>query len=295
MWMSLMLLAGVASAQESPCDRRTRVADLEQATQNAMSAFVAMDVTTFRAFEAEARVALACLDEQLSAKQAAAVHRLFAMGAFLSRDSEGAISAFRASRSVDPSGRVPAEVAPDGHPLDQLFDQANPLAAEPEPLTVPPLSSAYVDGSLATARPTTRPAVVQLSQSGGIVVDSRWLAPGDPVPDWTAFAPDEPDSSPAGVAPAVAAAKGPMPTEGAEQRSGPGPRLAVFALAAGSAAASAGLYATAASSRSEFEDTRTPFEELEPLRKKTNGLIAASGVAAGGAVVLGTVGIVGKF
>ena len=275
-----LCLAFPAMAQDAPCEATS--AQVEAATQKAFDAFLAMDPEAFEKHQKLAARAFGCLREPLSPEEAAAWHRLLALAAFLERDEEAAVARFTAARVADGETRLPETIAPEGHPLDQLFERADPeKTGAIEPLTAPDGGRIWVDGSEGAVRPVDRPAVLQIADPEGVVVQTDDVPLGGAAPDWSAlrFAAPEPEPEPE--------------PEPSVTRKGPNVPLGV---AAGVAAATSGAtFALASATRSRFDDPGTDFDDLDALRGQTNGLVVASGATAGLAVGLGVAAFTIEF
>lgn len=59
----------------------------------------------------------------------------------------------------------------------------------PRPLRTPAAGWLEVDGASATATSTTRPSIVQALDGNGVVVETRYLWPDDPLGTWAPAAP----------------------------------------------------------------------------------------------------------
>lgn len=269
--LGFMMLASVPVAGRAACPADT---DAFSASVDAASAaFAAMDVEGFSSRQARADADLACLEEPLTRSDVAAYHRMSGMSAFLQRDREGAVAAFRAALAVQPAFELPASIAPEGHPLRALYEQAAVATdADPVAVLVPRGATLLVDGQRSTTRPVDRPALLQLLGPDGAVLWSGRVDAGAVLPAW----PEVPEVE--GVAEALPVA--PMPA----------PRKVSIPLLSGAGVAvvaAGGLYAGAWASRAAYDDPDTPFEDLDGLRTRTNTLTTASQVTAVTAVGLG--------
>jgi len=276
--------AGLASAAGPGCPALTLGPDLAEAAARAEQAFAETRVEDFQAVTAELSVRVACLMEPVDPAGAARVHRLMGLRAFVERQPERAQQAFAAARSLQPEYAWPEELIPWGHPLLAMY-QAIPVEGGTfTPLPAPAAGWVYLDGRPAEPRPSAWPALLQVSDAGGAIQLSAYLWPGEPLPAYPTARPPElarlPDpGSPAEEPVAVAAA-----VTSTTVRRGPRP----WALAtAGVAAAGAGaLLALASHSADTYWDPATSTQDLDGLRRRTNGLVAAS--AAAGALGAGS-------
>ena len=259
-------------------------ADLTAAIDSAEAAWAGLDPMAFGVALGEARAAMGCLDGVLGSGQAARYHRLEGLNGFLFRDDRRAVDSFRAAVTADPGWDFSESLAPAGHPVRDLFDEAR--RTPPSPTTAMPLPACgdlYVDGVRVEARALDRPAILQVSHvETGALAWSGYLYRGDPTPDWPALPP-------------VAA----MTCEAGRQADRAGTssqrRVVTWALygTAGAAAlTSGGLLVGALVERKTFEarEYSTPFEG-EEFRERANGLYYAAQYTAGAAAALGGAGL----
>ncbi len=301
LWALLMTLSSTVWAQD--CEVRSRTYELANALTEAESAYLDMDEDGFVEIIEAAEFALKCLGEPITPFDAAAYHRLNALDAFLGANDGGAIAAFRSSLAAQPRYLLPSTIAPPGNPLASLYDQAaEPYEANRVALPPPPNMLMLMDGARATARPTSRPVIIQLISPDGGIAWSGYLSPLDPNPDWYALGFEEETAISSGDSDFSGsqdrdkthkdgadsnirvARQMPQPTPG---------RTRPMLLAAGGAAlAAGGLYALAYGLRTNYDDPATPYSDLESLRTATNGSIAASGGLGLAALGLGVAAVI---
>ena len=262
----LALLASLA-AQAAPCDAPVSPTELAAQTQEATLAWATLDEDGFVEAVAGIESSLPCVDAPLSAEQAAAVHRMRGLRAFLASDADGADASFRSAAQADPSYTVSDKVAPEGGRLWRLITPAAEADGDPgAPLETLDGAAVWVDGLAGGRRATDRPAVVQVGQ-GDTVAWSHLLEPGESfAPPAAALAslPPAPPSEPPGSA---------RPPRAPRKRDGLDP---VWIAAGGSAVASAGLFGASAGLRGQFDSTPS-----SSLHSATNGTYVASvGMAA---------------
>jgi len=186
-------------------------ADLATAVNASESAFSAMNIQTFGQARGEAIEMVDCLEEQLPPANVASLHRMQAFASFVAQDDSNTLARFRSALALQPGYRLPSSIAPEGSPLQILYQQAH--QAEPSaslPVRPPNGTSLYVDGQLATAAPTERPFLLQVFASDGSVSWTGYLQPGDSLPESAVAAtPPEPippqlESEPPIIAPTQA-------------------------------------------------------------------------------------------
>ncbi|MEZ4322904.1 MAG: hypothetical protein R3F61_35895 [Myxococcota bacterium] len=143
-----------------------------------------IEIDAFLADAALTRTALECHTVPVSRAQAARLHRMFGMVAFLEHDSEAAQAWFLAARSIEPAYVFPETLVPRGNPLLQDYEARSVAELTPVPLPSIPDGRLQADGSATTWTPGI-PAIVQQFDDSGAVAVTRILGPGDPMP-WQA-------------------------------------------------------------------------------------------------------------
>lgn len=132
--------------------------------------------------EARARMleAASCLDSAPSPSDAIEVHRVEALAAFMAGDENATRLSLHAMLEVDATATLSLDLAPEGHRLRILLEEARELpSSNLIPSEVAPPCSLVVDGTRATTRPSNRPALVVVQGPGGRVVGSELLAAGE--------------------------------------------------------------------------------------------------------------------
>ena len=158
-----MLLWIVSSALAAPCDTPVKPDQLAGFAEDALFAFATMDEDGFVTSADRARTEIACLDAPLMPPQAASIHRLEALRAFLDGNDAAALASFKAARRIEPDYRLSTKIAPEGGPLAELYAQAGkskPGTAVGQSLPAGALM--WVDGSSSGKRLADQPSVVQL-------------------------------------------------------------------------------------------------------------------------------------
>jgi hypothetical protein len=295
----LATLLLLSNALASDCERPSRTTELANALTAAEAAYLDMDEDGFIAIIAGAEVTLGCLAEAITPYDAAAYHRLVALDAFLAADDAATISAFRASLAAQPRFLLPSSLAPLGNPLSQLYlDASEPYSLNPIALPAPSGRVVLMDGARSTARPTTRPVIVQLVGPDGGIDWSGYLRLDDSNPSWPALGFDEPSKR-------LDEPRLPEPRENPREskrrtrstadsnirvarqlpKGTPGRTRPLLVAAGGSALVAGGLYALGFGLRLNYDDLQTPYERLDGLRVATNGLVVSS--AGAGLVAMG--------
>jgi len=294
--LGLALSPLVASAGE--CDASS--GELLAATNTATAAFSAMDEHAFLTAHDEARQALVCLNEPLAAAEVAAYHRMEALAAFFEDRRDEAMLSFGAALSVQPDYELPASIAPVGTPLHAWYQEARAQSPEAtQELQVPERCSLLVNGALGTRYTDELPAIVQVIEWNGAVRWSGLLEPHDMLPE-EAFSDTYTPTWTPDAALAARLAALPPPAEDDS------PSVSVNPLmvgAGGALVASGGLYLASMLSRSSWQraadrcalegacwdDPVSEQENIDALRRRTNGLSVASAGAGAVGVGLGVV------
>ena len=254
------------------CERPTTVAALEEQIGVAEQAFVALDVSTFNNARRSAASTLSCEGELVPAGDVARYHRVVALGAFVDRQDERALAAFRSALVADPQIGLPGSFPP-GHPLFVLLDTArNTPNGAVGSVVVPQGLVGYVDGSRTVIAATDRPLLVQVTDATGHVLFTGY---DQPLPDLSSYVVAAHADDPAPIGPTG-------PKEHKDKKRFP---LVPVAGAGVAALAGVGLYAASAGSASAYADPNTAYEDLDGLTRTNHVLVGSS--AALGVVAVG--------
>jgi len=245
-----MMLVGVFAAAAAECAAPVAPLAVAATAARAKEAFAGLDAPAFDTAIAELAASIPCLDAPLTPAQAADVHLVDALRAFVAQDEAATVAAFQAHHAADPHAD-PATWLPARHPA--LVERRYALRlAEADPRELVSLGGAvWVDGVRAELLVPSRPAVLQAGDDDALT--STWWHPGEPLPERLDLR--EPRISPR-----------------VERR------LWLGSTALLAAGAATGLALWSSSLRDEYRDPDTPYDELDTLAE-TN---AAAGVAAGG-------------
>ena len=275
--------------------------EMLQRISEAETAFGAMDLPAFQQARLAASLSLASLAEPIDPSAAAAYHRLLGLEAFLARQEARAIASFHAAQAIHPSMQLPQSLAPPGNPLHTLWVRGSQESdGSPFSMNPPPGGILWVDGARRRARPSSRPAVVQLQDpASGRILRSWWLEPSQPDPTWPPLDATSPslaaELASVGTLTPVSDPIG-LPDPARLSRSKPRPgAVAMFLGGAAGLAASGALYAVALDQKATFMDPDaagiSDVGELDAQRRRTNSIAGASvGVGTAG-LGLGLVGL----
>ena len=276
----IALLTVVFGADATACESRS--ADIVRQLDSAMAAFVEMDQSGFDTALAAARADLSCLAEPISAPTAAQFHRMIALEAYLSGNTDDTKAAFFAALAIQPAYLLPTEIAPPGHPLQKQFDAARLEAqATTNPVELAVGYTLKIDGYTKQNDPVGRMRIAQLIAPTGKVDWTHWLGQHAALPDLGSAAPTKATETTPAIQPqAVLPTAPPTPTAKQEGKTG-------MWAAAGSTAFLSGLaYAVAVNARNQFDDPQTAGEALDGLYLRTNTSVIISGVFATASVGL---------
>lgn len=175
-----------AFAATETCTLPRSNAELSEVALGAESAW-GRDPQAFAEAVLAVDAALACVIEAVPVDQAARIHRLHGLAAFLRRDTAAATAAFAAARAAEPSFAFPETMVPAGNPVDTLY--RNALGPTELSRFEPPRSGwkLHIDGTPATARNDERPAVVQVVDPVGRIREGAWVAEHTPLPNYPSW------------------------------------------------------------------------------------------------------------
>lgn len=265
--MLILSLSFFATAAECPAP--VTPSQIESLAEEATLAWAAMDPDGFAELADQLESGVPCLTEPVRPQQAASVHALRGLRAFLDGDAPTARLHLQAAQAADPAFRLSARIAPEGGKLWRLAEDASTSELVPgEALTLLDGGTVWVDGHAAGARSSDRPALVQVG-SGDRATWSGLLEPGE------AFQP--PAAALAALPPSEDSAAARVPDRPNPPRAPQGGRSrALWAATGGAGVVAAGLYGSSAYLRTRYEASPS-----RPLHGATNGtFIASTGMAA---------------
>lgn len=263
-----------AEAPASACPASTTLDEFVVASNEAEAAFAALDAAGLNAAREKGMVALRCLSEPLTTREAAAFHRLMAYVAFTARDYDQVKAEFHASRRLEPGYMLPENVALPGTKLAVLYEESA-LSGEGELQPVMPPADGFVvvDGVRGAPRPSGISTIIQVFEAG-VLKETVYLAPDVPLPSW-------------GPTPVAS-----MPRPGEMTETDPNLRVPLLVATGVSVLASGALYGLTWRTNQEFWDASTPDGELEGLMDRNNTLFWSATGAAGVAGALAVVTVV---
>jgi len=167
MWSVLLAsFASPALAADCPDDP---IAEVRSAADDLESAFTQLDDAGFDAAKKRLDAAIPCVTTPLELRDVLGLHRAEALAAFVDGDMVASKKSWGAVRILNPSWTPPDSLAPPGHLLRQLFEQA-PTDTDTQALELAPDGGWLVDGRRGDAVPADRAFVLQgIDKDGNIV------------------------------------------------------------------------------------------------------------------------------
>lgn len=133
------------------------------------TAFADLDDAGFgRAYDALVDV-LPCVNTPLDLRDILALHRGYALAAFVQGDMAGSRKSWASVRTLNPTWTLPEELAPEGHLLRTQFETA-PMGPEVIELELAPEGGWLVDGRVAAAVPRDRAFVLQGADGDRLII-----------------------------------------------------------------------------------------------------------------------------
>lgn len=283
MWLLLGASAWAEEVAEPPAEEPaecvlTVAADtLAATTAEAAGAFASLDIEGFEAKAATLWRQLPCLSEPLTPLDVADVYKVRALDTFLDQDDDAVRDSLMAARAAAPDYRMPAALAPKGHPLKAVFDEVAVDTSPRVDLPVPRDARLLVDGQPVLTRPTDRAVLMQLVGADGAVVWTRLVESAEPAPAYETVSDDYRADYLTDAKVIRVRARRPI-------------ELVVASSAA--IVGSGAMYALSRGSRAQFFDPSTPYDDLASLRARTNGLQTAAVVTAAAGIGLGATAVV---
>lgn len=269
MLLAIMVFLMMTASAWATCPDAVGAAALMKSVELGEGAFALMDRDEFLARRNQAIETVACLNEQVSQIEAARLHRLLALAAFIQKDRERAVIELAVSRRLDPRYVFPEGLIPIGHPISGLYEKAAAVVPSGELQTVlaPVGGWVLVDGERTDARRSTESAIVQIVAGNGKIIESRFVKPLEIMPDL--------DLSQFNMT---------LPTRQSVFKSQP---RSWFIATGASAVVTGGFYAAGMLTKSRLYDTDDPVPDnrVQPLTKRVNAFglaFAGSGLLTAG-------------
>jgi hypothetical protein len=181
----MIALLFLASAYALDCPEGVPPAALDASLDEAEEAVLDLDDEAFRDdVNTLTGLLLPCAAEVTAPAQAARIHRTMAARRFAVGDEQGAKSAARAARHLDPEADFGA-LLPDTHDLSLAWSEAEPVRARRVPEARS--GSTSFDGVNGRERPVGVPTVFQVLDNAGLPTSTVYLGPNEPLPAYPAI------------------------------------------------------------------------------------------------------------
>ncbi len=265
-----MLPLFLSSIAFAGCD----LPSLQQAIEDAETAFSEMEPDQFEGSVFAAAEAMGCMEDTLTPIEAAGYHRLNALSSFFADDSAATKLHFAAVQATQPGYVLSDAIAPEGHPLRENFEAARQFASNDTfALKEPAEGWLNVDGKRTMDAPSGRPFIFQRFEDSGSLAQTAYLAVGRPVPAYPL------KEAPA---PVVVAPSG-------------GAKTVLKVVGIGMGVASAGLYGTALATRGAYNSAveEGNREKIDATHAAANALTIASIGSLGAGVGVTVTGFLG--
>ncbi len=174
--LATLILALPAAAQDtSPCAFTARTTEVSQALDRSAAAYAGLDVEGFTGGVEEVRLMLPCVTDRFTTGEAANIHRMLGIAAFVGGDESRARESLAAAYRAEPDYRWPPEMVPQSHPIAILYNEAFQSEDTKLELVAPVEGELRFDGELSVMRPTARATVAQLLDDEGGTVRTAYL------------------------------------------------------------------------------------------------------------------------
>ena len=172
-----------AASADTDAECVTTAAQIEAAAEAVRVAYLNADVEGVREEWANTLSVLGCAGELLGLHTAAKVHEAAALASFAAADAEATRIAWASLLVSWPHYALSEDLAPTGHPLRALFDEAQRLPpGTPSTVRIPIGSFLRLDGVRTEERFSQRAALVQVLTDLGEVLYSGYAWPHDALP-----------------------------------------------------------------------------------------------------------------
>ena len=187
-WSSVAFAAAVPESTsdiDHSCGEMRDSSEFFDATKRAEEAFAGLDEDGLQSAYVDSRDVLQCLQGEIQGMMAAAFHRTTAMVAFVGGDRERVLQEFNRARLLHLGYEIPGRVAPEGHPLWQLYAESKTMGEGVLQRGIPPADGwLVVDGIRNGARPVDADVFIQVYGMNGERSETLFLAAGEEMPAW---------------------------------------------------------------------------------------------------------------
>ena len=252
------------------CEAVLQIEQLQTLLDETELAFQKMESESFTRLRQQIQDDLSCVAGEVSAGQAAQLHRVEVLYAFSTRDMAALGGHVRAAKNSNPDVPVVAGMVQEGHPLDVLTRFAEQEVSAPRVvLPTPAIGKIRVDGMETQYVPQDLPYLFQRVNNKGEALQTALVSLDEPVPTY----------------PTLFGETLQLQLE---------PRLTIGA--GGAAALAVGLGSIAYFQEQKFWNPSTAQNELDRLQQRTNRLMTSSlvfGTASAGLLI--AAGVTGSW
>jgi hypothetical protein len=178
MWLLLLIAPAWADCVTVPTPD-----DLNGHLQAAETAYVDLEMTEADAAVDQALFSLPCVDELLPPDLAARYHRVLGLRLYGAGEEQQAMRAFAAAKQLEPNHVLSKDLVPTGHVLREQYDRLTALG-QTRAVAEPRYGTFAFDGSLGIQRPVDRFTLFQQLDEEDAIIETRYLGPGDLLPDY---------------------------------------------------------------------------------------------------------------
>lgn len=179
--MLLTLTLLILSPARAACP--SSAVDLQGRVDEVLDSYIKMDEPGYERANLALHRELECLMEHPPRELVRDVHLVTALDRFLLGEREAALSGLRAVLDLSPDYRLSADLAPPGHPLATLLEQARTQGPNPRQRLLRPIEGVfYLDSQPMADRPQQQPALVQWATIDHEVCWTGYLDPGVGLP-----------------------------------------------------------------------------------------------------------------
>lgn len=263
--LPLLVALLAVPARADPCTDAYLEAEVMEMVMDAYQAFRLVDEDRFARSRDEAIARLSCVTEPIQRAEAARIHGMMALDAFLREDEAAVLRSLRAVAAADPYYEFPDRYVPHWHPLHVQLTEARTVPGDPpRPFPDQRGDRVAVDGRPAHAVVEDRPVVVQRFAGGLVPTETLYHRVDEEWPTWL------------------------LSTEQQQAlRTRTRQRHVALGVVTGVAAAGAGTLAVLAVSRNQQAENTTDAADQAALESQASTATAFSVISAAGALGAG--------
>jgi hypothetical protein len=183
--VSALCFAQEPLTESEPCTELFGAPEFFAAYASGEAAFIDLDIEALESAYVKSKGMMFCLQGETQGMMAASFHRLTAMRAFVGGDRARVLQEFNRARLLHPGYDIPNHVAPSGHPLKVLYEEAKTMGEGELQRGVPPADGwLVVDGVRKGARPVDADVFIQVYTTDGHRQETVFVEAGGTMPVW---------------------------------------------------------------------------------------------------------------